>query len=295
MQRFENNVFDTALLFEGGAMRGSYSGGAVNALLEAEVYVDYVAGISAGATCLVNYLARLPQRSRRCFIDVTTDSAFGGWKTAIKGKGIFDTHHMYYDMTEPGAMLELDYERFVANPAAWRVGVYNAERGENVYFCADQVDTEQKLTHVCKASGSMPIATPVTYIAGEACMDGAIGPSGGIPLDVAQADGYEKFLVILTRPRDYVKENRLPDWTYRSLLARYPRAAQALVDRPANYNRTRAELERLEAEGKAYVFYPEHMGVANFEDDPAKLEENFAAGYEQMQRELPKVKEFLGL
>ena len=126
-------------------------------------------------------------------------------------------------------------------------------------------------------------------------MDGAIGPSGGIPLDVAKADGYEKFLVILTRPRDYVKENRLPDWTYRSLLARYPRAAQALVDRPANYNRTRAELERLEAEGKAYVFYPEHMGVANFEDDPAKLEENFAAGYEQMQRELPKVKEFLGL
>lgn len=126
-------------------------------------------------------------------------------------------------------------------------------------------------------------------------MDGAIGPSGGIPLDVAQADGYEKFLVILTRPRDYVKENRLPDWTYRSLLARYPRAAQALVDRPANYNRTRAELERLESEGKAYVFYPEHMGVANFEDNPAKLEENFVAGYEQMQRELPKVKEFLGL
>lgn len=83
-------------------MRGSYSGGAVNALLESEVYVDYVAGISAGATCLVNYLARLPQRSRRCFIDVSTDPAFGGWKTAIKGKGIFDTHHMYYDMTQPG-------------------------------------------------------------------------------------------------------------------------------------------------------------------------------------------------
>ncbi|SPX76458.1 Patatin-like phospholipase [Mobiluncus mulieris] len=145
------------------------------------MYVDYVAGISAGATCLVNYLARLPQRSRRCFIDVSTYSAFGGWKTAIKGKGIFDTHHMYYDMTEPGGMLELDYERFAANPALWRVGVCNAERGENVYFGADQVHTEQKLTHVCRASGSMPIATPVTYIAGEACMDGAIDPSGGVP------------------------------------------------------------------------------------------------------------------
>lgn len=295
MEQFENNVFDTALLLEGGGMRGSYTAGAINALLEAEIYLNYVAGISAGATNLVNYLARLPQRAKRCFVDISTDPNFGGWKTAIKGKGLFDTHHMYYDMTEPGAMLELDYERFVANPAAWRVGVYNAERGENVYFCADQVDTEHKLTHVCKASGSMPIATRVTYIAGEACMDGAIGPSGGIPLDVAQADGYEKFLVILTRPREYVKEKRLPDLVYRCLLARYPRAAQALIERPINYNRTRAELDRLESEGKAYVFYPEHMGVANFEDNPAKLEDNFAAGYAQMRRELPKVKEFLGL
>ena len=293
MGQFENNVFDTALLLEGGGMRGSYTAGAINMLLEAEIHLNYVAGISAGATSLVNYLARLPQRSQRCFVDVATDPDFGGWKTTLKGKGIFDTHHMYYDMTEPGEMLALDYARFAANPAEWRVGVYNAQRGEEIYFSQMQVDSEQKLTHVCKASGSMPIATPVTYIAGEACMDGAIGPSGGIPLDVAQADGYEKFLVLLTRPREYLKENRLPDLAYRCLLPRYPKAAQALIDRPANYNRTRAELDQLESEGKAYVFYPEHMGVANFEDNPAKLEENFTAGYEQMRRELPKVKEFL--
>ena len=112
---------------------------------------------------------------------------------------------------------------------------------------------------------------------------------------MAQADGYEKFLVLLTRPREYVKENRLPDLAYRCLLTRYPKAAKAVIERPINYNRTRAELERLESEGKAYVFYPQHMGVANFEDNPAKLEENFSAGYQQMQSELPKVKEFLGL
>ena len=116
-----------------------------------------------------------------------------------------------------------------------------------------------------------------------------------IPLAVAQADGYEKFLVLLTRPREYVKENRLPDLAYRCLLERYPQAAQSLIERPINYNRTRAELDRLESEGKAYVFYPQHMGVANFEDNPEKLEESFAAGYEQMRGELLKVKEFLGM
>lgn len=92
-----------------------------------------------------------------------------------------------------------------------------------------------------------------------------------------------------------MKENRLPDLAYRCLLERYPQAAQSLIERPINYNRTRAELDRLESEGKAYVFYPQHMGVANFEDNPEKLEESFAAGYEQMRGELPKVKEFLGM
>ena len=76
---------------------------------------------------------------------------------------------------------------------------------------------------------------------------------------MAQADGYEKFLVLLTRPREYVKENRLPDLAYRCLLERYPQAAQSLIERPINYNRTRAELERLESEGKAYVLSLIHI------------------------------------
>lgn len=83
-------------------------------------------------------------------------------------------------------MLELDYERSTVNPALWRVGVYNVERDENVYFGTDQVDTSQKLTHVCRTSRSMSIATPVIYITRETCMDGAVDPNGGIPsLDLA--------------------------------------------------------------------------------------------------------------
>ena len=78
MEQFENNVFDTALLLEGGGMRGSYTAGAINMLLESGIYLNYVAGISAGATNLVNYLARLPQRSKRCFIDISTAPDFGG-------------------------------------------------------------------------------------------------------------------------------------------------------------------------------------------------------------------------
>ena len=56
-QLMQNNIFDTALIFEGGGMRASYTAGVVNTLLENELYFDSVAGISAGASHSVNYLS----------------------------------------------------------------------------------------------------------------------------------------------------------------------------------------------------------------------------------------------
>ncbi|MCI6583734.1 MAG: patatin family protein [Mobiluncus porci] len=291
----ENNVFDTALVLEGGGMRGSYTAGAINALLESEVYLDYVCGISSGAANLVNYIARLPKRSRQSSVDIAEDRFFAGKRSLLTGHGVFNLDRIYYEMTQEGELLELPYERFQANPAKWRIGAYNAARGACVYFSSAQVDSELKLAHVCKASSSMPVVTPVTLIAGEPYMDGAIGASGGIPLDVAELEGYRKFFVVLTRPRGYVKETSPASRLANHLLGNYPLAARALRHRAENYNRTLARLRGLEAEGQAYLFYPENMRVQNYEDDPAKLATNFEAGYTQMTRELPAIRDFLGL
>ena len=65
-----NNIKDTALIFEGGGMRASYTAGILNILLENEIYFNYVAGVSAGASHLVNYLSRDTKRAKKSFVDI---------------------------------------------------------------------------------------------------------------------------------------------------------------------------------------------------------------------------------
>ncbi|MFZ1382799.1 MAG: patatin-like phospholipase family protein, partial [Scrofimicrobium sp.] len=63
-QVVESNVKDTALIFEGGGMRAAYTAAAVAELVKQQVFIDWVAGISAGCTNMANYIARDPARSQ---------------------------------------------------------------------------------------------------------------------------------------------------------------------------------------------------------------------------------------
>lgn len=83
----KSNIFDTALIFEGGGMRASFTSGIVNTLLENELYFNYIAGISAGSSCTLNYLSRDKKRTKASFVDFVKDPEFGGWRTFLRGKG----------------------------------------------------------------------------------------------------------------------------------------------------------------------------------------------------------------
>ena len=82
-----NTIKDIALIFEGGGMRGSYTAGILANLLKNEIYIDYVAGISAGSSHTVNYLARDIERAKRSFTDIVLDPRFGGWRSFLQGEG----------------------------------------------------------------------------------------------------------------------------------------------------------------------------------------------------------------
>ena len=56
-----------------------------------------------------------------------------------------------------------------------------------------------------RASSTMPGFMPPVTIKGVEYVDGALGDTGGIPIDGAQLDGYDRFFVVCTRPRGYVK------------------------------------------------------------------------------------------
>jgi predicted patatin/cPLA2 family phospholipase len=198
-----NNIKDIALIFEGGGMRASYTAGFLNILLENKIYFDYVAGISAGSSHSVNYLSRDVQRSKRSFVDLVLDPNFGGWRSFIKGEGFFRSKYIYEETPYPEASLPFDYDTFVANPARLRIGTFERDSGEIIYYTKEDIHNIQDLMKIVRSSSSMPIFMPPTYYGEHYYIDGGLG--GGIALDIAKRDGMEKFFVVLSRERGYRK------------------------------------------------------------------------------------------
>ncbi|NRD59843.1 hypothetical protein HQQ75_42900 [Corallococcus exiguus] len=146
-----------------------------------------------------------------------------------------------------------------------------------------------------RASSTMPGFMPPVTIEGVEYVDGALGDTGGIPIDGAQLDGYDRFFVVCTRPRDYIKNEVKRPQTLRRLCRHRPAVAEAIIARPARYNATREMLRDLESDGKAYVFYPRVMPVTNKERNVTKLRQAYALGMAQVNAELPQWRVFLGV
>lgn len=288
-------VTGTALVFEGGGMRASYTSGLLVALLEAGLHLDWVGGISAGASNTANYLSRDAWRARHSFTDFAADPLFGDWRTFVRGQGLFNAQYIYEETGLPGQALPFDWDTFSASTAGLRIGAFNATRGEQVHWGREDMPGMADLMVRVRASSTMPLVMPPVTLDGEVYVDGALGPAGGIPLDAARADGHDRFLVVLTQERGYLKPTMRNDWLLRRWYRRLPSVAEALRQRPARYNATREELFELERAGTAYLFVPEVMPVGNGERSVAKLRASHEAGLAQARRELPAIREFLGV
>lgn len=276
-------------------MRASYTSAMVVALLEAGVHLDFVAGISAGSSNTANYLARDPWRARHSFVDFAADPKFGDWKTFLRGDGLFNARYIYEQTGLPDQALPFPWERFRDNPADLRLGAFDAESGEAVWWGREDVREMADLMVRVRASSTMPVLMPPVQLDGRTYVDGALGPDGGIPLSAAEDAGFDKFLVVLTRERDYVKDSERFPRFYLRYFRRHPAIAQALITRWQRYNATRERLFELERQGRAYLFVPDTMPVANGEKDVAKLAASHELGLAQARRELPAIREFLGL
>ena len=131
-----------------------------------------------------------------------------------------------------------------------------------------------------QASSTMPGLMPPVEIDGATYVDGALGPSGGIALDAARLAGYERFVVVMTRPREYVKKPGNAA-LYRTLFPKMPAVAEAIAGRAQRYNHTREQLFELEKQGKAFLFFPQTADISNRETNLEKLEECYEASLKQ--------------
>ena len=287
----KSNVHDVALIFEGGGMRACYTAGFVTMLLEHEIYFDYVAGISAGSSHAVNYLSRDPVRARRSFTDVVLDPAFGDITTWMRGEGYFNVDYIYSKMPLEDGPLPFDFDTFIKNEAECVIGAFRRYEGGMVYWRKEDYKTMGDLTLRVRASSTVPYLMPETEIDGKIYIDG--GLDSGIALDAALDDGYRRFVFVMTRERGF-RLDPVPQIRLMSrVLDRHPVEKEALLTRHLRYNETMETIERLESEGRAYVFYPDKLDLTMMDRDREKLLDQYIAGHEQAVEELPDLRRFL--
>lgn len=289
----KSNIYDTALIFEGGGMRACYTAGFVTMLLEQGLHFNYVAGISAGSSHAVNYLSRDPVRARRSFTDIVQDPSFGDISSWLKGDGYFNADYIYSIMPREDGPLPFDFETFQKNEAECVIGAFLRYEGRMVYWHKEDYKELDDLILRVRASSTVPYLMPETPVDGKIYVDGGLG--GGIPLEAAEEDGYRRFVFVLTRERgfrlDPVPRFRLMD----RVLDRHPVEKEALLQRHLRYNQCLDRIEELERAGQAHVFYPRSIDLTMMDRDREKLLSQYIAGHEQAMEEVPVLRRFLGL
>lgn len=288
-------VEDVALVFEGGGMRGTYTAALVQVLLEAGLQFPWVGGISAGSTNTVNMVSRDLWRTREAFVGLTTDPDAGGWGSFARRQGYFNSEHIYRHTSQPGELFPFDWPSFKASDSTVRIGAFRCDTGEEVYWGLEDMDTMVDLLPRAQASSSMPVLMPVVDLDGVPYLDGALGPTGGFATDAAERDGYERMLVVMTRPAGYRKPEERRPGAMRRVLRRYPQVAEAVIARPSRYNRTLDELETAHREGRVYLYRPTRMPIGNGELRYDRVVGTYEAGLAQARAELPRILEFLGV
>ncbi len=262
----------TGLVLEGGGMRGIYTTGVLDWMLDQHFAPDYCIGVSAGACHATSFLSGQRGRSFRVNTAYLQDGQYVGAKNFLKTGSMFGMDFIFD--TIPHQLDLFDYDAFLANPCEFYVGVTNVWTGKPEYFGKERLDHD---TTVIRASSAIPVFSPIVPYKGNLYLDG--GTSDPIPVRKALADGCDQVIVVLTQDRGYTKQAEKFRPVYRSLYRKYPRMVETLDHRHEVYNETREFVFQLEKDGRAVVVAPEEpVGLSRFEKDVDKLRALYEKG-----------------
>lgn len=276
------------LVLEGGAMRGMFTAGVIDTMMENGIEFDGLAGVSAGACFGCNYKSRQPGRGARYNIQYCRDPRYCGMRSLARSGDLFNAEFCY--RTIPERLDPFDYEAFRQNPMEFHVVCTDVESGEALYFSLENArDAEMDLI---RASASMPLVSRIVEARGHRMLDGGIADS--IPIRYIEGLGYDRNVVVLTQPEGYVKKpNRLLP-LMRRRLGKYPKLVDAIARRHILYNETTDYIRRRESEGACFVIRPKAaLNVRRVEHDPQKLRIAYEQGRAAMLEQMDALKRYL--
>ena len=230
------------LVLEGGGMRGLFSEGFIDVMQEEGITVDGMIGVSAGALFGCNFKSHQVGRGLRYNTRFKDDPRYMGWRSFLTTGNFVNAQFAYHTM--PMELDVFDIPTFEADPTAFYLVCTDIEVGKPVYQQIDHV--EDSTLEWFRATGSMPIVSKPVEIDGMKLLDG--GLIDCIPLQHFQEIGYERNIVILTRPKGYQKTPNKFTWLFKMWYPNYPQVAACMRQRHEMYN---AELQYIEAQERA--------------------------------------------
>ena len=280
------NVENTSLVLEGGTFRTLFTSGVLDAFLEENIMMPYVVAISAGAINACSYVSQQKERSLRVLIDYRHDQRYMGWKNFLKEKSLFGLDFAYNVI--PNQLDIFDWETFQKYDGTLKFGVTNATTGQVEYMNALEMDRECMML---RATCAIPVLFPEIKLNDTPYYDGGLAEP--IPISHGIEQGFDKHVLVLTRPKGYRKElDRQSKWAMKLLSKRYPNLVKSMQKRADHYNASLDYCEKLESEGKAFIFRPTES-LNNFEKDKTKMRSNYDMGYNQALKQMDALKLFL--
>lgn len=275
------------LVLEGGAMRGLFSAGVIDILMENNLLPDGVIGVSAGAAFGCNIKSKQPGRVIRYNKKLAHDWRYASFRSLLTTGDYFGGEYAYHYM--PRHLDYFDVETFNNNPMEFWAVCTNVGTGKAVYKRLMEVDNN--CLEYIRASASMPIAARIVTVEGKKLLDGGIADS--IPLRFFQEQGYDRNLVVLTQPANYVKEPNKLMPLMRLWLRRHPRIIRALEQRHIMYNNQLEYVRQEEKMSNTLVLRPEAvLTIGHLSHNPDDMQATYEHGRKVATKHLEEIKAF---
>lgn len=277
------------LVLEGGAMRGMYTAGVLDIMMDNKIKVDGIIGVSAGALFGPNYYSKQRGRVIRYNKRFCKNRRYMSLLNFVFTGNAIGKKFAFYDVTTKYDIF--DNETFKKNNKGYYVTATNVETGKAEYFeMKDVLEDMEKL----RATSAIPLVSKMVKIDGKKYLDG--GVSDSIPVQKAKKLGFDKIIVVLTQPIEYrktplsSKKLKMVQMRYK----KYPNLIKTMKNRHKEYNKTIEKIIDMENKKKIFVIRPtEAIDVKVIERNPNNLQKVYELGINDAKKIMKDLKAYL--
>ena len=260
------------LVLEGGGMRALFTAGVLDALLDVkDLDIDGIVGVSAGALFGANYVSGQKERAIRYNKKYARDKRYMGFHSWITTGNAVNKEFAFYEL--PFKLDVFDQEKFKESKIDFYVVMTNVENGKSEYVLIKDIFEQMEYL---RATSALPFASKIIEINGKKYLDGGISDS--IPIDYCESLGYDKIILVLTRPENSYKEDKL-NFLYKLVYRKYPKLVERLINMGKDYEVVLKKIKKLENENKIFVIRPPKvLKIGRLEKDENKIQEVYDIG-----------------